>query len=103
MADLDGVCPYLLERVDQLQHFDIGEDGLLSALDVCTPQLQVVLLGDQVRLRLAVFFDGVSQKFFERQAVLHPGLRHLDPRCECLALLDPSFLIDPLMAQDTLC
>lgn len=54
MADLDGVCPYLLEQLDQLQHFGIGEDGLPSDLAVCTPQLQVVLLGYQVRLRLAV-------------------------------------------------
>ena len=67
MADLDGVCPYLLEQLDQLQHFGIGEVGLLSALAVCTSQLQVVLLGDQLRLRLAVFFDGVFQNFLSAQ------------------------------------
>ncbi len=101
-ADFDDVAPVLREQPDQLQHFAIGEDGLLPALGISAADPQIVLVGDQERLGLAVFSDGVFLKFLQRQAVLQAGLRHLDPRCECLALLDPRFLTDPLMGQNLL-
>ena len=71
-AYLHDVGPGLREQSDQLQHLGICEDGFLPALGISAPDLQVVLLGDQERLGLPVFGDGVFQKFLQCQAALQP-------------------------------
>ena len=57
---------------DEFQHLVIGEDGLLPALGISASDLQVVLLGNQERLGLAMFCDRVFKEELQCQAALQP-------------------------------